>query len=200
MSGSAGIASARSDARRIARTGCSTEAIDCVEGVGPDRRKMNMRVFRHEERDPSISRLLQRAVLVVAALGASACAGRGGPVPYEPTNFVAARRSGRSRSPTPRSRSARSTSSTSTSSRSNRCPASSRSMPGRQDRLPADRHRPGAGPHDRGARPASPRRSRRNISSRPTSRSRSRSGRSRGSPSTARSPSPAFSSSRARPP
>jgi len=48
-----------------------------------------MRMFRHEERNPSISRLVKRAVLVVAALGASACASRGGPVPYEPAGFTA---------------------------------------------------------------------------------------------------------------
>lgn len=48
-----------------------------------------MRVFRHEERNPYITRLLKRAVLVVAALGASACATRGGPVPYDPKEFVA---------------------------------------------------------------------------------------------------------------
>ena len=99
-----------------------------------------MRVFRHEERDPSFTRLLKRAVLVVAALGAAACAGRGGPVPYEPDRLHRPRRAGRSRWPAPRSRSERSTRSTSTSSRSNRCPASSRSI-SRQDRLSAARHR-----------------------------------------------------------
>lgn len=49
-----------------------------------------MRSFRHEERIPSFARLLKRAIVVVAALGAAACAGgRGGPVPYEPGGFVA---------------------------------------------------------------------------------------------------------------
>lgn len=47
-----------------------------------------MRMFRHEERNPSITRLLKRAVLVVAALGVAACTGRGGPVPYEPAGFT----------------------------------------------------------------------------------------------------------------
>ena len=49
-----------------------------------------MRAFRHEQRNPSLIRLLQRAAILVAALGAAACAsGRGGPVPYEPQGFVA---------------------------------------------------------------------------------------------------------------
>ena len=49
-----------------------------------------MRAFRHEERIPSFGRLLRRAVLVVAAVGATACAGgRGGPVPYAPQGFDA---------------------------------------------------------------------------------------------------------------
>ncbi|HEX6376630.1 MAG TPA: polysaccharide biosynthesis/export family protein [Allosphingosinicella sp.] len=49
-----------------------------------------MRAFRHERRNPSLTRLLHRTVILVAALGAAACAsGRGGPVPYEPQGFVA---------------------------------------------------------------------------------------------------------------
>lgn len=47
-----------------------------------------MRMFRHEERHPSITRLLSRMVMVVAALGAAACTGRTGKVPYNPTEFV----------------------------------------------------------------------------------------------------------------
>jgi polysaccharide export outer membrane protein len=51
---------------------------------------MNMRAFRHEERDPLFRRLLRGAVVAAAALAMSACAaGRGGTVPYEPTNFTA---------------------------------------------------------------------------------------------------------------
>jgi polysaccharide export outer membrane protein len=52
---------------------------------------MNMRAFRHEERNFSIPGLLARAMLVVAALSAAGCmsGGRGGSVPYEPTGFVA---------------------------------------------------------------------------------------------------------------
>jgi polysaccharide export outer membrane protein len=46
-------------------------------------------MFRHEARNPSITRLLQRAMLVVAALGTAACATRGGPVPYDPAGMVA---------------------------------------------------------------------------------------------------------------
>ena len=47
-----------------------------------------MRAFRHEERNPSVRRLLKHAVVVVA-LVVAACAGRGGPVPYDPKGFVA---------------------------------------------------------------------------------------------------------------
>jgi polysaccharide export outer membrane protein len=51
---------------------------------------MNMRAYRHEERDPLFRRLLKGAVVAAAALAVSACAaGRGGTVPYEPTGFVA---------------------------------------------------------------------------------------------------------------
>src|SRR5690349_10210235 len=71
--------------------GCSTEAMVCVEGrCAPDRRKMNMRAFRQEERDPLFRRLFRGAVVAAAALAMSACAaGRGGTVPYEPTGWVA---------------------------------------------------------------------------------------------------------------
>jgi len=49
-----------------------------------------MRAFRHEERDPLFKRLVRGAVVAAAALAMSACAaGRGGSVPYAPTNFVA---------------------------------------------------------------------------------------------------------------
>jgi polysaccharide export outer membrane protein len=46
---------------------------------------MNMRAFRHEERDFSLSGLVSRALLVVAALAAAGCVGqsRGGAVPYD---------------------------------------------------------------------------------------------------------------------
>jgi polysaccharide export outer membrane protein len=44
---------------------------------------MNMRAFRHEERNFSFSGLMSRALLVVAALAAAGCTGgRGGSVPY----------------------------------------------------------------------------------------------------------------------
>lgn len=49
-----------------------------------------MRAYRHEERDPLFRRLLRGAVVAAAALAVSACAsGRGGTVPYAPSNFVA---------------------------------------------------------------------------------------------------------------
>jgi polysaccharide export outer membrane protein len=49
-----------------------------------------MRTFRHEERDSLFRRLLRGAVVSAAALAMSACvAGRGGSVPYAPTNFTA---------------------------------------------------------------------------------------------------------------
>lgn len=48
-----------------------------------------MRAFRHEERDFSLSGLMTRALLVVAALAVAGCAGRGGSVPYEPQGFQA---------------------------------------------------------------------------------------------------------------
>jgi polysaccharide export outer membrane protein len=50
---------------------------------------MNMRAFRHEERGFSLSGLMTRALLVVAALAAAGCTGRGGSVPYEPAGFQA---------------------------------------------------------------------------------------------------------------
>jgi polysaccharide export outer membrane protein len=50
---------------------------------------MNMRAFRHEVRNLSLSGLLTRGLLVVAALAVAACTGRGGSVPYEPQGFVA---------------------------------------------------------------------------------------------------------------
>jgi polysaccharide export outer membrane protein len=50
---------------------------------------MNMRAFRHEERDFSFSGLVARALLVVAALAAAGCTGRGGSVPYEPVGLTA---------------------------------------------------------------------------------------------------------------
>jgi polysaccharide export outer membrane protein len=50
---------------------------------------MNMRAFRHEERNFSLSGLMTRALLVVAALAAAGCTGRGGSVPYEPAGFKA---------------------------------------------------------------------------------------------------------------
>jgi polysaccharide export outer membrane protein len=51
---------------------------------------MNMRAYRCVDRDPFFSRLLRGAIVAAAALGLSACAaGRGGSVPYSPTNFVA---------------------------------------------------------------------------------------------------------------
>jgi polysaccharide export outer membrane protein len=51
---------------------------------------MNMRAYRHEERDPLFRRLLRGAVVAAAALAISACAaGRGGTVPYAPTGFAA---------------------------------------------------------------------------------------------------------------
>jgi polysaccharide biosynthesis/export protein len=50
---------------------------------------MNMRAFRHEVRNLSLSGLLTRGLLVVAALAVAGCAGRGGSVPYEPTGFTA---------------------------------------------------------------------------------------------------------------
>ena len=50
-----------------------------------------MRAFRHEERNFSLSGLMSRALLVVSALAAAGCmgGGRGGSVPYEPTQFTA---------------------------------------------------------------------------------------------------------------
>lgn len=48
-----------------------------------------MRPFRHEERNFSLSGLMTRALLVVAALAAAGCTSRGGSVPYEPTGFQA---------------------------------------------------------------------------------------------------------------
>lgn len=48
-----------------------------------------MRAFRHEERDFSLSGLMTCALLVLAALAAAGCTGRGGSVPYEPTGFQA---------------------------------------------------------------------------------------------------------------
>ncbi len=48
-----------------------------------------MRAFRHEERDFSFSGLMARALLVVAALAAAGCTGRGGSVPYEPVGMTA---------------------------------------------------------------------------------------------------------------
>jgi len=51
---------------------------------------MNMRAFRHEERDFSLSGVMARALLVVAAaLTVAGCTSRGGSVPYEPTGFQA---------------------------------------------------------------------------------------------------------------
>jgi polysaccharide export outer membrane protein len=50
---------------------------------------MNMRAFRHEEHNFSLSGLMARALLVVAALAAAGCTGRGGSVPYEPVGFQA---------------------------------------------------------------------------------------------------------------
>jgi polysaccharide export outer membrane protein len=51
---------------------------------------MNMRAYRHEERNPLFKRLWKGAVVVAAALAMSGCAaGRGGSVPYAPTGFVA---------------------------------------------------------------------------------------------------------------
>jgi polysaccharide export outer membrane protein len=51
---------------------------------------MNMRAYRHEERDSLFRRLVRGAVVAAAALAVSACAaGRGGTVPYEPTEPVA---------------------------------------------------------------------------------------------------------------
>lgn len=47
-----------------------------------------MRAFRHE-RNLSLSGLLTRGLLIVAALGVAACTGRGGNVPYEPVGFQA---------------------------------------------------------------------------------------------------------------
>lgn len=44
-----------------------------------------MRAFRHEERNFSFSGLMAHALLVVAALAAAGCTGRGGSVPYETT-------------------------------------------------------------------------------------------------------------------
>jgi polysaccharide biosynthesis/export protein len=50
---------------------------------------MNMRAYRHEERDPLFRRLLKGAVVAAASLAMASCAaGRGGTVPYEPQNFV----------------------------------------------------------------------------------------------------------------
>ena len=48
-----------------------------------------MRSFRHEERDFSLTGLMGRALLVLAALAAAGCTGRGGSVPYEPQGFQA---------------------------------------------------------------------------------------------------------------
>ena len=48
-----------------------------------------MRAFRHEESHRRFGRLLKRCAIVAAAVAAAACAGRGGPVPYEPEGFVA---------------------------------------------------------------------------------------------------------------
>ena len=48
-----------------------------------------MRAFRHEEPNFSLSGLIGRALLVVAALAVAGCAGRGGSVPYEPVGFQA---------------------------------------------------------------------------------------------------------------
>jgi polysaccharide export outer membrane protein len=50
---------------------------------------MNMRAFRHEVRDFSFSGLIARGLLVVAALAAAGCTGRGGSVPYEPVGLTA---------------------------------------------------------------------------------------------------------------
>ncbi|HEY0131413.1 MAG TPA: polysaccharide biosynthesis/export family protein, partial [Allosphingosinicella sp.] len=49
-----------------------------------------MRAFQHEEHNFSLSGLMARALLVVAAaLTVAGCASRGGSVPYEPTGFQA---------------------------------------------------------------------------------------------------------------
>ncbi len=48
-----------------------------------------MRAFQHEVHNFSFSGLMARALLVVAALAAAGCAGRGGSVPYEPAQFDA---------------------------------------------------------------------------------------------------------------
>ncbi|HEX8572089.1 MAG TPA: polysaccharide biosynthesis/export family protein [Allosphingosinicella sp.] len=48
-----------------------------------------MQAFRHERRNLSLIGLLGRALMVGGALAVSACAGRGGNVPYEPQGFVA---------------------------------------------------------------------------------------------------------------
>ena len=48
-----------------------------------------MRAYRHEKRNPLFTRLVAGAVAVAAALSLPGCAGRGGSVPYEPTNFAA---------------------------------------------------------------------------------------------------------------
>jgi polysaccharide export outer membrane protein len=51
---------------------------------------MNMRAYRHEERNPLVTRLIGLAVAAAAALSLAGCAsGRGGTVPYEPQGFVA---------------------------------------------------------------------------------------------------------------
>jgi polysaccharide export outer membrane protein len=51
---------------------------------------MNMRAYRHEERDSLFKRLWSGAVVVAAAIAISGCAaGRGGSVPYAPAGFVA---------------------------------------------------------------------------------------------------------------
>jgi polysaccharide export outer membrane protein len=50
---------------------------------------MNMRAFRHEERNFSLTGLMGGALLALAALAVSGCASRGGSVPYDPTNFEA---------------------------------------------------------------------------------------------------------------
>lgn len=48
-----------------------------------------MRMFRHEERNFSLTGLMTGALLALAALATSGCASRGGSVPYEPKQFDA---------------------------------------------------------------------------------------------------------------
>ena len=48
-----------------------------------------MRAFRHERRNPSLTALVKRVLIVGGALALAGCATRGGNVPYEPTGFVA---------------------------------------------------------------------------------------------------------------